>query len=55
MCNRRYNKNFGGGQKTINGKQFRTGGGVMWSIIKVQEPNAYKEIMKKAKEFEVCD
>ncbi|KAJ1442774.1 Phosphorylated adapter RNA export protein, RNA-binding domain [Sesbania bispinosa] len=41
-----------GGQKTADGKRFRTGGGVLWSIIKVREPNAYKEIMKKAKEFE---
>ena len=30
-------------------------GGVLWSIIKVREPNAYKEIIKKAKEFEVWD
>ncbi|KAK7291013.1 hypothetical protein RIF29_05850 [Crotalaria pallida] len=26
--------------------------GVLWNIIKVREPLAYKEIMKKAKEFE---
>ncbi|KAG5591503.1 hypothetical protein H5410_042017, partial [Solanum commersonii] len=24
----------------------------MWSILKVRDPNAYKEIMKKGKEFE---
>lgn len=42
-----------GGQKTIDGKRSRTGGGVLWNIIKVREPNAYKEIMKKAREFEV--
>ncbi|CAJ1972751.1 unnamed protein product [Sphenostylis stenocarpa] len=41
-----------GGQKTVDGRRFRTRGGVLWSIIKVREPNAYKEIMKKAKEFE---
>ncbi|RDY14025.1 hypothetical protein CR513_00966, partial [Mucuna pruriens] len=41
-----------GGQKVAGGRRFRTGGGVLWSIIKVREPNAYKEIMKKAKEFE---
>ncbi|BAT82531.1 hypothetical protein LR48_Vigan07g259300 [Vigna angularis] len=41
-----------GGQKTVDGSRFRTRGGVLWSIIKVREPNAYKEIMKKAKEFE---
>ncbi|KAG4934258.1 hypothetical protein JHK87_048260 [Glycine soja] len=44
-----------GGQKTVDGRRFRTGGGVLWSIIKVREPNAYKEIMNKAKEFEECD
>ncbi|TKY57952.1 Phosphorylated adapter RNA export protein, RNA-binding domain [Spatholobus suberectus] len=41
-----------GDQKTAGGRRFRTGGGLLWSIIKVREPNAYKEIMKKAKEFE---
>ncbi|KAI4337117.1 hypothetical protein L6164_015570 [Bauhinia variegata] len=41
-----------GGQKTADGKRLRTGGGILWNIIKVREPNAYKEIMKKAKEFE---
>ncbi|XP_058786082.1 uncharacterized protein LOC131660782 [Vicia villosa] len=41
-----------GGQKTADGRRFRTGGGILWNIIKVREPNAYKEIMKKAKEFE---
>ncbi|KAE9588501.1 putative phosphorylated adapter RNA export RNA-binding protein [Lupinus albus] len=41
-----------GGQKTADDRRFRTGGGVLWNIIKVREPQAYKEIMKKAKEFE---
>ncbi|KAK4722929.1 hypothetical protein R3W88_013162 [Solanum pinnatisectum] len=41
-----------GGQKTANGRRFRTGGGILWSILKVRDPNAYKEIMKKGKEFE---
>ncbi|CAI8599395.1 unnamed protein product [Vicia faba] len=41
-----------GGQKTADGRRFRTGGGILWNIIKVREPKAYKEIMKKAKEFE---
>ncbi|KAK7260811.1 hypothetical protein RIF29_27109 [Crotalaria pallida] len=41
-----------GGQQTADGKRFRTGGGVLWNIIKVREPLADKEIMKKAKEFE---
>ena len=39
---------------TADGKRSRTGGGILWSIIKVRDPNAYKEIMKRGKEFEVC-
>lgn len=42
-----------GGQMTHDGKRFRFGGGVLWSIIKAREPKAYKEIMKKGREFEV--
>lgn len=42
-----------GGQMTADGRRSRTGGGILWSIIKTREPNAYKEIMKRAKEFEV--
>lgn len=42
-----------GGQKTADGRRYRTGGGILWSILKVRDPNAYKEIMKKGKEFEV--
>ncbi|RYR42295.1 hypothetical protein S83_025196 [Arachis hypogaea] len=41
-----------GGQKTADGSRFRTGGGILWNIIKVREPKVYKEIMKKVKEFE---
>ncbi|GAB2275241.1 hypothetical protein Dimus_010001 [Dionaea muscipula] len=41
-----------GGQKTADGNRFRTGGGVLWSILKAREPNAYKEIMKRGREFE---
>ncbi|KAL5558753.1 hypothetical protein UlMin_034964 [Ulmus minor] len=41
-----------GGQMTADGRRSRTGGGILWSIIKAREPNAYKEIMKKAREFE---
>ncbi|KAF8040697.1 hypothetical protein BT93_B2814 [Corymbia citriodora subsp. variegata] len=41
-----------GGQSTADGKRQRTGGGVLWSIIKAREPNAYKEIVKRAREFE---
>lgn len=41
-----------GGQKTVEGNRFRTGGGILWNILKTREPNAYREIMKKGKEFE---
>ncbi|GAB2219273.1 hypothetical protein Droror1_Dr00006906 [Drosera rotundifolia] len=41
-----------GGQKTADGYRFRTGGGILWNILKTREPNAHKEIMKKGKEFE---
>ncbi|CAK7353054.1 unnamed protein product [Dovyalis caffra] len=41
-----------GGQMTVDGRRFRTGGGILWNIMKAREPMAYKEIMKKAKEFE---
>nr|GMD81256.1 Mediator of U snRNA nuclear export PHAX [Ipomoea batatas] len=41
-----------GGQKTADGLRFRIGGGILWNVIKAREPNAYKEIMKRGKEFE---
>ncbi|KAL5783372.1 hypothetical protein ACOSP7_008401 [Xanthoceras sorbifolium] len=41
-----------GGQMTTDGKRCRTGGGILWNIIKARAPGAYKEIMKKTKEFE---
>ncbi|KAJ1687818.1 hypothetical protein LUZ63_019208 [Rhynchospora breviuscula] len=41
-----------GGQMTVDGKRLRTGGGVLWNILKTREPKAYKEIMLKGKEFE---
>ncbi|KAI5647984.1 hypothetical protein M9H77_33989 [Catharanthus roseus] len=41
-----------GGQKTADGGRYRTGGGILWNILKVRDPNAYKEIMRKGKEFE---
>ncbi|XWS72480.1 hypothetical protein CRYUN_Cryun02cG0043200 [Craigia yunnanensis] len=41
-----------GGQMTADGRRCRTGGGILWNIIKAQEPAAYQEIMKKAKDFE---
>ena len=42
-----------GGQKTVDGRRFRTGGGILWNILKTREPNVYKEIMAKGKAFEV--
>ncbi|XP_058068366.1 uncharacterized protein LOC131217452 [Magnolia sinica] len=41
-----------GGQLTTDGKRFRTGGGILWNILKTREPRAYKEIMARGKEFE---
>ncbi|XP_042501862.1 uncharacterized protein LOC122079444 [Macadamia integrifolia] len=41
-----------GGQMTADGKRLRTGGGILWCILKTREPKAYKEIMMKGKEFE---
>lgn len=35
-----------GGQKTADGSRFQNGGGILLSIIKVHDPNAYKKIMK---------
>lgn len=42
-----------GGQLTADAQRFRTGGGVLWNILKKREPNAYKEIMARGREFEV--
>lgn len=39
---------------TADGTRKRTSGGVLWNIIKARQPEAYREIMKKTKEFEVC-
>ncbi|CAO2203752.1 unnamed protein product [Urochloa humidicola] len=41
-----------GGQTTADGSRFRTGGGILWNILKSREPKAYKEIMTKGKELE---
>ncbi|CAN6539705.1 unnamed protein product [Malus baccata var. baccata] len=41
-----------GGQMTSDGRRFRYGGGILWNIIKSREPKAYREIMKKARDFE---
>ncbi|KAI7979793.1 hypothetical protein LOK49_Contig246G00003 [Camellia lanceoleosa] len=38
-----------GGQKTVDGKRCRYGGGMLWSVLKAQDPNAYREIMKKGR------
>ncbi|KAF8400957.1 hypothetical protein HHK36_014260 [Tetracentron sinense] len=41
-----------GGQMTSDGRYSRTGGGILWNILKTREPEAYKEIMARGKEFE---
>uniref|UniRef100_A0A7N0V759 Phosphorylated adapter RNA export protein n=1 Tax=Kalanchoe fedtschenkoi TaxID=63787 RepID=A0A7N0V759_KALFE len=41
-----------GGQMTVDGRRHRTGGGILWGILKAREPKAYKEIMKKSRDFE---
>ncbi|XP_010536203.1 PREDICTED: uncharacterized protein LOC104811250 [Tarenaya hassleriana] len=41
-----------GGQVTADGSRKRTGGGVLWNIIKARQPASYREIMKKTREFE---
>ncbi|CAD6233214.1 unnamed protein product [Miscanthus lutarioriparius] len=41
-----------GGQTIADGSRFRTGGGILWNILKSREPKAYKEIMAKGKELE---
>uniref|UniRef100_A0A7N0RH89 Phosphorylated adapter RNA export protein n=1 Tax=Kalanchoe fedtschenkoi TaxID=63787 RepID=A0A7N0RH89_KALFE len=41
-----------GGQMTADGRRHRTGGGILWSILKAREPTAYSEIMKKSRDFE---
>ncbi|XP_031264961.1 uncharacterized protein LOC116123306 [Pistacia vera] len=41
-----------GGQMTADGRRSRTGGGILWGIIRARSPGTYKEIMKKTKEFE---
>ncbi|KAG9158396.1 hypothetical protein Leryth_013138 [Lithospermum erythrorhizon] len=41
-----------GGQKISGGMRPRTGGGILWNILKTRDSNAYKEIMKKGREFE---
>ncbi|KAK9054900.1 hypothetical protein SSX86_025979 [Deinandra increscens subsp. villosa] len=41
-----------GGQKTADGSRLKYGGGILWSILKTRDPNVFKEIMKKGREFE---
>lgn len=43
-----------GGQMTADGSRLRNGGGILWNILKTREPKAYKEIMAKGRDFEVC-
>jgi len=42
-----------GGQTTVDGSRFRSGGGILWNILKTRDPKAYKQIMTKGREFEV--
>uniref|UniRef100_A0ACD5VPP0 Uncharacterized protein n=1 Tax=Avena sativa TaxID=4498 RepID=A0ACD5VPP0_AVESA len=41
-----------GGQMIADGSRSRTGGGILWNILKSREPKAYKEIMVKGRELE---
>ncbi|KAL8226797.1 hypothetical protein R6Q57_016629 [Mikania cordata] len=41
-----------GGQKTADGRRLKFGGGILWNILKARDPDVFKEIMKKGKEFE---
>ncbi|XP_042444084.1 uncharacterized protein LOC122029207 [Zingiber officinale] len=41
-----------GGQKTNDGRRYRTSGGILFNILKTREPKAYKEIMARGREFE---
>ncbi|RLN25498.1 uncharacterized protein C2845_PM07G12800 [Panicum miliaceum] len=41
-----------GGQTIADGSRFRTGGGILWNILKSREPKSYKKIMAKGKELE---
>ncbi|CAH1451674.1 unnamed protein product [Lactuca virosa] len=41
-----------GGQMTSDGGRYRNGGGILWNILRKRDPNVYKEIMKKGREFE---
>uniref|UniRef100_A0ACD5VI68 Uncharacterized protein n=1 Tax=Avena sativa TaxID=4498 RepID=A0ACD5VI68_AVESA len=41
-----------GGQMIADGSRFRTGGGILWNILKSREPKAYKEIIVKGRELE---
>ncbi|ERN15379.1 hypothetical protein AMTRI_Chr05g59640 [Amborella trichopoda] len=41
-----------GGQLTADGGRPRTGGGILWNIIKARHPTAYKEIVARGKEVE---
>jgi len=42
-----------GGQGTVDGSRFRSGGGILWNILKTRDPKTYKEIMTKGREFQV--
>ncbi|EPS61918.1 hypothetical protein M569_12875, partial [Genlisea aurea] len=41
-----------GGQKTADGSRYRNGGGILWNLIKARDPEIYKQIMRRGREFE---
>lgn len=42
-----------GGQRIASGDRNKSGGGVLWKLLKARDPDVYKEIMTKGREFEV--
>ncbi|XP_056687987.1 uncharacterized protein [Spinacia oleracea] len=41
-----------GGQRIASGDRNKSGGGVLWKLLKARDPDVYKEIMTKGREFE---
>ncbi|XP_031492974.1 uncharacterized protein LOC116259342 [Nymphaea colorata] len=40
-----------GGQMTVDGTRQRTGGGILWNILRLRDRKAYREIMARGKKF----
>ncbi|KAF3773044.1 hypothetical protein EJ110_NYTH56129 [Nymphaea thermarum] len=40
-----------GGQMTLDGTRPRTGGGILWNILRLRDRKAYREIMSRGKKF----